>query len=303
MRDERRMLGLAVSVWLAATTLAQAQVLGALKGTVREKGGRQPLADVKVTVVAEQTATILAELKTDAKGAFYKSGLQPGVYQVRFDCHGYLPAALAMRIGIGETGDLIVELEPVKAMAGGSASLVDTGLDQIRKGRYGDAVETFTRALAGDAGNAILLYYRGLAFDRNREWDKALADYRLAAAAKSGFILPLTAMGNIHARKQEFAQAIEHFRQAAQVGTPDSTSLYNYGVCLVNSGASREAGAVFSQLLALDPGHADGLYQLGLVTLGLGDTARAKELLNRFLQLAPENANAAVARQILQSLN
>ena len=79
-------------------------------------------------------------------------------------------------------------------------------------------------------------------------------------------------------------------------------SLYNYGVCLLNLGKSKEALVVFGKLIQIDPQYADGYYQLGLVYLGLGNNAKAKEALNKFLQLDPKNKDAEVAQEILKSL-
>ncbi len=278
------------------------QVLGALKGTVTDKTSKAPLEDVKVTITSEQAQAIQYELKTDKKGYFYKGGLQPGFYQIRFDRSGYLPAADTRQITIGETQNLAIEMETARPTAGPAEALINKGLEQLKAAQYSEAVETFSKVLQTDAANFVFLYYRGFAYEKSKEWAKALADYQKASELKPDFLLALAAMGNIYAKQKEFAKAIEYYQKALQAGTPDIISLYNYGVSLVNSGNSADACAIFERLISLNANYADAYYELGIIYLGQNNTARAKELLQKFLQLDPSNKNAEIAKQILDTL-
>ena len=78
--------------------------------------------------------------------------------------------------------------------------------------------------------------------------------------------------------------------------------LYNYGVCLFNTGKSQQAETVYKKLIEIDSSYADAYYQLGMVYLGLAKNQEAKSALTKFIQLDPNNPNAATAKEILKSL-
>jgi tetratricopeptide (TPR) repeat protein len=86
------------------------------------------------------------------------------------------------------------------------------------------------------------------------------------------------------------------------LGDQDITTLYNYGVVLINLGRSPEAKGILEKLLSLDEEYADAYYHLGIIHIGLGESPKAKELLDRFLVLDPESQYAPIAKEILKSL-
>ena len=71
----------------------------------------------------------------------------------------------------------------------------------------------------------------------------------------------------------------------------------------MNLGSNTEAKAVFEKLLILDKNYSDACYQLGIIYIGLGEVAKAKEFLQKFIDMDPENTHAAIAKEILKSLN
>ena len=83
----------------------------------------------------------------------------------------------------------------------------------------------------------------------------------------------------------------------------DPETFYSYGVCLVNTGKREEAQGVFERLFSIDPYYTDGYYQLGIILLDSGNSAKAKTMLQKFVELDPGNPNAALAKEILKSLN
>ena len=87
-----------------------------------------------------------------------------------------------------------------------------------------------------------------------------------------------------------------------ELGDQDITTLYNYGVVLINLGKRPEAKVVLENLLSLDEDYADAYYHLGIIHVGLGDNPKAKEYLERFLVLDPDSQYAAIAAEILKSL-
>jgi tetratricopeptide (TPR) repeat protein len=119
---------------------------------------------------------------------------------------------------------------------------------------------------------------------------------------KPEFILPYSRSGKIYARQQNHEKARGLYKKAVELGDKDITTLYNYGVVLLNLGQSPEAKTIFEKLLEVDENYPDSYNHLGIITIGQGDAEKAKELLKKFLELDPENPNAPVAQKILESL-
>jgi len=278
------------------------QLMGAFKGTIKEKGSGVLLADVRVTIISIRNSQNRFELFTDDKGYFYKTGLSPEAYQISFEKNGYVPAMTTARLTIGETVDASVELEAAKQQAGLSAAEVTQGMKLLTDAKYVEAGDAFTRLLAKDAVNPVLLYYRGFCFEKLKEFDKALADYQKAVEFKPDFVLALAGIGNVYAKKNQFGKAVDIYKKAFDLNLSDLTSLYNYGSSLVNVGQSAQAKVVFEKIVSLDERYADAYYELGILYLGEANNAKAKEMLQKFLELDPANRNAAIAQEILKTL-
>jgi len=279
------------------------QTTGAVKGTIKDSVTEEPLQGVKITVSSSVSQTLRYELHSDKKGHFYRSGLAPGVYQATFDKNGYIPLGTSIRVKLSATVDVEIKLEPVKSTVSDSANLIKIGKDLLDAGKYEEAITKLSEAITTDPSNPVYYYYRGVAFERSENREKAVEAYQKAAELKPDFILPLSRAGIIFAKKGDFEKAIEFYKKATDLGDKDPETFYNYGGCLVNLGKSLEAKAVFEQVLALDPNYSDAFYQLGIIFIGLAETEKAKELLQKFIEMDPENKNASLAREILKSLN
>lgn len=307
MNTTRKILSFAIILILVLVfSDLWAVTTGAIDGYVKDLTTDQPLEGVKITLVSAKTKTLSFELTTDKKGHFYKSGLVPGNYTMTMEKEGYVPQGGSIRVVLEKTIRLELKLEPAKSSELGdlaSAKKAASGAKLISSGKYEEAIIKFTEVIGQVSLNPVPYFYRGLAYERSGKMEEALQDYQKATELKADFILPYTRSGIIWARKGDFEKAAEFYKKAIGSGDQDSTTYYNYGVSLTNLGKSEEARIVFERLLAQDPGYSDVYYQLGTLCLSAGETTRAKELLETFIAKDPENKNAALAREILKSLN
>jgi tetratricopeptide (TPR) repeat protein len=278
--------------------------LGSLKGYIKEKGTDKPLAKVKITLVSLRNTTIRFELVTDKKGYFYKTGLQNGMYQVSFDKEGYTPYQHTLRIKVAEQREMDFQLEPITVTTSDTSfGLVNAAKKLMSSGKYDEAIEKVSQAIEKEPEVFILYYNRAIAHEKKGDKDKALLDYRKTLELKPDFLLALSAVGNILAKKSDFPAALKYYKKAFDLGLTDTLALYNHGACLINLGENDQAKAVFEKLIELDPNYADAYYQMGIIYLGMNDNAKAREFLKKFIELDPENTNAAVAKEILNTLN
>ena len=281
-------------------------ITGTVDGLVKDAATGELLEGVKITIVFSKSESMTYSLVSDKKGHFYKSGLVPGSYNLTFEKEGYVPQSGSVRAVPDQATPMDVRMEPGSGAAPGGVlvgKIVSGGSELLSAGKYDEAVVKFSEAIIKAPSEAVLYYYRGYGLERSGKSEQALEDYRKAIELKPDFILPLTRSGIVLAKKGYFDKASEFYRRAVDLKGQDPEAFYNYGVCLVNTGKKEEARGAFERLLALDPYYSDGYYQLAIVLLGSGESAKAKALLQKFVELDPDNPNAALAKEILKSLN
>lgn len=275
----------------------------AIKGTITDKKTGEPLEKVKISIQSLRTAMAQFQVFTDKKGYFYKSGLQNGMYRISLDKDGYVPASTTIRLAVSDQLKFDAPMEPmVQKTAANSFSLVADAKKLLAAGKVDEAITKVTSAIEKDPANFILYFNRAIAYDRKGDGEKAVADYKKSLELKSDFLLSLAALGKYYAKKADFDTAVDYYSKAFKLDISDTMALYNYGACLVNLGKTDEAKTVFEKIIQLDPTYADAYYQLGIIYLGLNNNDKAKEFLKKFVELDPENTNAAVAKEILNTL-
>jgi tetratricopeptide (TPR) repeat protein len=225
-----------------------------------------------------------------------------GVYQLTVEKENYMPMQSTVRVSLGPAAKIEIKLRPFKGPPPITKKISSKAISLLNEGKYEESIEKFTEAITEDQENPIFYYYRGVAFEKTGNLDRAMEDYQKSVELKPDFILPTANIGKIHAKKKEFEKAIEFYKKAVELGDQDATNYYNYGICLMNLGNKEEAKEVLEKLISLDENYADAYYQLGIIYIGLGDSANAKEFLQKFIDMDPENQNVSVAKQILKSL-
>lgn len=296
------LLIMSVIMTLVGAMPAAADVMNAVKGTIRDGKTGQPIADVRITLISTRVKTQRIELTSDRDGAIYKNGIPTGGYEVQFDKEGYFPARSTIRLSIGDNYDISVKLEPLPDQSASGAGLLRSVVELVNAGKFAEAISKAGDGLGKEPANAMLHYYRGYCQEKSGNTAAAIADYGRAVELKADFALALSSLGKLQARQGEYAKAAANYKKACELQADNADVLYNYGICLVNLGDNAEARKTFEKVLALDGAHADACFQLGLVLLGQGEMAKAKEWLQKFLTLDPVHKDAATAKAIIDSI-
>ena len=104
---QTRIFGIALCLLVAAygsLITAHAQETGGVKGKVRNLRGDTISG---ATVTARQNAKEIRSVKSDSKGEFVLSGLDPGIYNIVFDARGYASGIkYSVEVKKGKTRDL-----------------------------------------------------------------------------------------------------------------------------------------------------------------------------------------------------
>ena len=305
MNTIKKILSLAILLTLVfALPGLQADTTGAVDGFVKDLKTGQLLEGVKITLISEKTQ-LAFELKTDKRGHFHKSGLISGKYKILLEKEGYIPQGGSTRVFLAKTLRLEYKIESAENPSldePASAEPTASGMGLISAGKYAEAITKLSQIIEQAPLNPVPYFYRGLAYERSGYSEEALEDYRKATELKTDFILPYTRSGILWAKKRNFEIAAQFYRKAIDSNDQDSTTHYNYAVCLTNLGKREEARVVFEKLLSQDPDYVDVYYQLGILYISADEIARAKELLEMFISKDPENEKASLAREILKSL-
>jgi tetratricopeptide (TPR) repeat protein len=157
------------------------------------------------------------------------------------------------------------------------------GIAQIEAGRYNEAIENLSAALAKHPGNPDLLYYLGRASGllSKQSIDILMSAYPDSARAHQ-------AMGENYYVLRQMPQAEKEYTAALQQ-RPDLPGLH-LELGLVYSGAAQSTKAEneFRAETKLQPGNAEAAYRLGAALLQDGKAHEALEELTRSNELKPD---------------
>jgi tetratricopeptide (TPR) repeat protein len=281
---------------------AQSGSTGAIKGFIKNAETGEAIAKARIIMVDQKNESLKYEIQADKKGYYYKGGLTPGFYNFTVEKEEFLPVAKTLRVKLSDTVQNDFELKTLKSQLPESQKKGDRAMELFRDEKWEDAVREFSEGIIEDQTNPMLYYYRGIAQEKNGNTEAAMADYQKTIELKPDFVLPYSRTGKLYARQKNYEIASEFYKRSMELGDQDITTLYNYGVVLINLGKSPEAKIVLENLLSLDKEYADAYYHLGIIQIGLGDTPKAKEFFERFLALDPESQYAPIATEILKSL-
>lgn len=175
---------------------------------------------------------------------------------------------------------------PACAQSTDAAELAEKGKSAIESGRLSEAVDIFSRLLAGSPG-AEYLYYRGVAYSAMGKDQQALQDFDRAISLEPRSGLLFLKRGESFVRTGQFQDAINDLTKAFELDPQSYRALAYRGRAHFQLKWTDKALADLSQAIRLNPGNA-WLHRLrGDILVAGGDHRSAVEDYDRALQLAP----------------
>lgn len=170
--------------------------------------------------------------------------------------------------------------------------LDDLGTELARQGRWVEAVEYYTRALATDPA-----YYKShnnlaIALVEMNRFDEAATHLQAAVRLKPDYGSAYNTLGTLAARQGRFDEAYAHFARALELDPHIADVHCNVASALVALGRPREAVPHFQQALRLKPDFAGAHNNLAVTLAKLGDHAGAAEHFRLAVQLQPGHTAA-----------
>lgn len=314
-----RVVGLALTTLIVASTAAGAQLPGTLFGLIEDADGNT-VPEATITLTDPDTPSFKQVETSDNKGkyrVFIANATKK--YTITITKDGYRPMSLnGVRVtarqrtrrnwtlnkaGAGPAAANPAPAAAGEAPSGNAGALFNRGVAAAQSNDLDSAEQNFKAALEQkpDLHNANAALAR-LYLER-KTWEKALEHATLAKAADH----------DVDAMNQVLYQSYNELGQkkkakeilaAMQSADPSkaTANMFNEAADLYNQGDSAGAKPKLQELLALDPEHAKANYILGMIFVAEEANEQARTHLEKFIAIAPDDPDAAVAKEILTFL-
>ncbi|WP_454886763.1 DUF3857 domain-containing protein [Sphingomonas oryzagri] len=172
--------------------------------------------------------------------------------------------------------------------------LIDQGNTMLDLGRYPEAVDRLTKAIALDPKNAIALADRGVARAGLDQRDAAKADLDAAAAIDPRNYVVFQGRGLLAERTKQPQEAIDQFSAALAVQPDSKFALWHRAIAYHALGKDDQALADTTILLASAPGDPDLRLMRANIFMGRGDSASTAREADALIAANPANGFALV---------
>lgn len=184
-----------------------------------------------------------------------------------------------------------------------AAFLYNEGVEALKVGDLVRGAERMESALRIDPNLQSARKSLAIAYINLKEWQKAVDNAEAYLAADPGDVTVMKIRLDGYRGLGDEAKAMEALKAVAEA---DPTVLIKgymeTATAKFEQGDAAGALADLQQVQAIQPDHGDSLYLIGLCYLNQGDIDTAKATFSRLLEVDPGNANAATAKDMLQSL-
>ena len=167
------------------------------------------------------------------------------------------------------------------------ADLLKNGDEDLKKGDYAHAIESYTNAIKLDPRSAKALYSRGFAYYRNQEYDRAIQDYTDAIRLEPSFTQVFRERGHAYEDKGDYEHAIEDYSHIIPLQPGDVVPLYERAFDYERAGEYDRAIADFTEILRRFPQAPDAYRDRGQARLLSGHLPEALQDLSRSVELTP----------------
>jgi eukaryotic-like serine/threonine-protein kinase len=264
------------------------------------------------TVVWGHYAQFGEQIRIDATIQDLKRGQSTTVKEQAANEKDILPAvdrlAAQIRQSLAVPKSLLKELQEhafkPSTSSLGALRAYDKGLQQIRAGKYSDAVTNFQSAISEDGQFALAYAKLAQSFGELGQDDEAEQAAQKAVSLSSS--LPAQERYLIQANRdsilKDYPKAIEAYQNLVKVSSDNSDYLFDLGKAYESNGAFDRAKEVFTKVASLDPKRVEGLLAQGRVEIESGNTQSGLEFLTRAQALSIELGDDAERAQVLQAM-
>ena len=187
-------------------------------------------------------------------------------------------------------------------------TLVTLGVSAYAAADWDNAINQLTVALSVAKPNkaaldpATIYFYRGNAYGKKKEYDRAIADFNQALQLHPKDAEIFSNRGIAYYYKKEYDRAIADYNQALLLNPKYANAFYNRGMAYNDKKEYDRAIADFNQALILTPKDAEAFNNRGLAYELKGDKVKAIESYRQALAVAQYPQVKELAQRKLKEL-
>jgi tetratricopeptide (TPR) repeat protein len=174
--------------------------------------------------------------------------------------------------------------------------LVERGHLMESRGKFQEAIDAYTKALAQRPNNATTYYDRGVAYGRLNSWKEATDDYSRSIEHDPGMARAYNNRATAYAEQHQYQKAIADFTKAISLDPRGALTYRNRGLAYHDLGQVNQAIEDYTVAIRLDPSVFDGLFERGNAYLDTGDYKKAVADFDRAIAIDPTHATAWLNR-------
>ena len=172
-----------------------------------------------------------------------------------------------------------------------------------REGKRLDAINHFRKAIEIYPNFMMAHSDLGGLLMEEGELAEALTEIQRAIQIDGKAFNPQLNLGIAYVRQQRFAEAAETLRKALALDSTSASARLYLGIALKELNEPDASERELRRAYELGgAGYSEALYHLGHLFMSKGERALARQALESYLQAVPKAANAAQARQLLETL-
>ncbi|QYJ68621.1 tetratricopeptide repeat protein [Flavobacterium litorale] len=173
-------------------------------------------------------------------------------------------------------------------------------LDNLNK-----AIQNYNIAIEINDNDVFAYNNRGVIWHEKEEWDKAIKDYNKVIEIDPDNSMAYNNRGNIWYEKNNLDKAIEDYSKAIQINPIYQEAFQNRGLAWIEKKEFNKAIKDYSKCLEIDPKSINPYYNRGSAWKERGEFKKAIEDYRKYLKLTPQKNNywAKQAKANIEELN
>jgi Flp pilus assembly protein TadD len=206
-----------------------------------------------------------------------------------------VPSEKILTLKETEKTSLLKEYAAGTVDANDTEKLYQSGLTELWKEKWADALTYFQKATAKNPQDADAWLCVGYCYGKLGRWQEALDCFKQAIRIKPDLAEAHYNLGVSYGKLGRYAEEIDCYKQAIRI-KPDYAEAYsNLGVAYGKLGRYQEALDCFKQAIRIKPDYAEAHCGLGTSYGGLSRWQEAIESCKQAIRIKPDYANAHYA--------
>ncbi len=169
-----------------------------------------------------------------------------------------------------------------------SAQALDLAKQNLRKRKFGAAIEILTRAIEADARNASLHEALATAHYLRGDLEEALENFQQVTKLKPTLAKAWINVGAVLNRLGRYREAVQALRKGSQRDKRSAQAHYNLGIAQKGMNQLAMAATAYKQAIRIDPKMAEAHQNLANVYLDMNNNRQAINSFKKALELRPD---------------